>query len=130
MCRSLRCDKLSSGEEGHDPPCPQNKVFADMPATRTAVPRYRSHAGPALFRQGFRPFFLAAGLWAAVAVPLWLTVFHGGLTVPTAFDPVAWHGHEMIFGFGCAVVAGFLRSEEHTSELQSLMRISYALFCL
>src|SRR3546814_10449229 len=24
----------------------------------------------------------------------------------------------------------FLRSEEHTSELQSLMRISYAVFCL
>src|SRR3546814_1733817 len=26
--------------------------------------------------------------------------------------------------------AGFQRSEEHTSELQSLMRISYAVFCL
>src|SRR3546814_7719452 len=26
--------------------------------------------------------------------------------------------------------AGRLRSEEHTSELQSLMRISYAVFCL
>src|SRR3546814_9727652 len=26
--------------------------------------------------------------------------------------------------------AGDLRSEEHTSELQSLMRISYAVFCL
>src|SRR3546814_9752539 len=26
--------------------------------------------------------------------------------------------------------AGALRSEEHTSELQSLMRISYAVFCL
>src|SRR3546814_3056822 len=25
---------------------------------------------------------------------------------------------------------GFFRSEEHTSELQSLMRISYAVFCL
>src|SRR3546814_9210677 len=25
---------------------------------------------------------------------------------------------------------GFSRSEEHTSELQSLMRISYAVFCL
>src|SRR3546814_5395122 len=25
---------------------------------------------------------------------------------------------------------GFKRSEEHTSELQSLMRISYAVFCL
>src|SRR3546814_1748001 len=30
-------------------------------------------------------------------------------------------------GFGCSVAA---RSEEHTSELQSLMRISYAVFCL
>src|SRR3546814_4208751 len=29
-----------------------------------------------------------------------------------------------------AVQAGALRSEEHTSELQSLMRISYAVFCL
>src|SRR3546814_4963532 len=27
-------------------------------------------------------------------------------------------------------VAGWERSEEHTSELQSLMRISYAVFCL
>src|SRR3546814_3216167 len=28
------------------------------------------------------------------------------------------------------VAAGMERSEEHTSELQSLMRISYAVFCL
>src|SRR3546814_3146218 len=28
------------------------------------------------------------------------------------------------------VLPPFLRSEEHTSELQSLMRISYAVFCL
>src|SRR3546814_3582963 len=28
------------------------------------------------------------------------------------------------------VIALLLRSEEHTSELQSLMRISYAVFCL
>src|SRR3546814_2516507 len=100
---------------------------------RTAVPRYRSHRGPALFRQGFRPFFLAAGLWAAAAVPLWLLAFHGGLAVPTAFAPAAWHAHEMIFGYAAAVVAGFLltaRSDEHTSELQSLMRSSYAVFCL
>src|SRR3546814_6254219 len=33
----------------------------------------------------------------------------------------------MVFGFGCFTVP---RSEEHTSELQSLMRISYAVFCL
>src|SRR3546814_6324186 len=28
------------------------------------------------------------------------------------------------------VASGAVRSEEHTSELQSLMRISYAVFCL
>src|SRR3546814_2695623 len=31
---------------------------------------------------------------------------------------------------GVEVVVGNARSEEHTSELQSLMRISYAVFCL
>src|SRR3546814_6072775 len=30
----------------------------------------------------------------------------------------------------CGLQENFLRSEEHTSELQSLMRISYAVFCL
>src|SRR3546814_8427676 len=34
-----------------------------------------------------------------------------------------------IFGPGDCAAATF-RSEEHTSELQSLMRISYAVFCL
>src|SRR3546814_6752859 len=28
------------------------------------------------------------------------------------------------------ILEGMVRSEEHTSELQSLMRISYAVFCL
>jgi uncharacterized protein involved in response to NO len=75
---------------------------------RTAVPRYRPYDGPALFRQGFRPFFLAAGLWGAAAVPLWLLVLLGGVEVPTAFAPAIWHAHEMVFGFAAAVVAGFL----------------------
>src|SRR3546814_9664110 len=33
-------------------------------------------------------------------------------------------------GLTCSVVRVHYRSEEHTSELQSLMRISYAVFCL
>src|SRR3546814_1144222 len=33
-------------------------------------------------------------------------------------------------GDGSAAARCFQRSEEHTSELQSLMRISYAVFCL
>src|SRR3546814_164900 len=37
--------------------------------------------------------------------------------------PIEWAEQERLFGFAA-------RSEEHTSELQSLMRISYAVFCL
>src|SRR3546814_3202785 len=37
-------------------------------------------------------------------------------------------GRESIDGFGGLYCVN--RSEEHTSELQSLMRISYAVFCL
>src|SRR3546814_3725463 len=35
------------------------------------------------------------------------------------------HGRDGVFD-----LLGVVRSEEHTSELQSLMRISYAVFCL
>src|SRR3546814_2852999 len=34
------------------------------------------------------------------------------------------------FGTGAPMANQLIRSEEHTSELQSLMRISYAVFCL
>ena len=74
----------------------------------TSVPRYRATAAPALFSQGFRPFFLAGAAWSAMAVALWLPMFEGRLPLPTAFDPLTWHAHEMLFGFVAAVIAGFL----------------------
>src|SRR3546814_4990939 len=45
-------------------------------------------------------------------------------------DTVIFCDRIMALGFGYACKAGISRSEEHTSELQSLMRISYAVFCL
>src|SRR5262245_21549633 len=57
---------------------------------------------------GFRPFFLLAALFAAGAVPLWLAIYHGSLEPASHLPPTIWHGHEMIFGFAIAVVAGFL----------------------
>ena len=63
---------------------------------------------PVLLTQGFRPFFLAAGFWAAVALALWITMFATGAAVPSRFDPLAWHIHEMLFGFVMAAIAGFL----------------------
>src|SRR3546814_5257106 len=39
-------------------------------------------------------------------------------------------GGDVLKYIGDAILAIFPRLEEHTSELQSLMRISYAVFCL
>ena len=60
------------------------------------------------FRGGYRPFFAGGALWALVALALWLCALGGAFTLPTHFDPLAWHRHEMLFGFVGAVIAGFL----------------------
>ena len=73
-----------------------------------AIPRYRRATGPALFSAGFRPFFLVGALWAALAILIRLPAFAGEYQIPTIFPPVIWHVHEMVFGYGAAVVAGFL----------------------
>ena len=57
---------------------------------------------------GFRPFFLLGALWAALGLPLWLLVFAGRASLPSALAPVIWHVHEMVYGYGAAAVAGFL----------------------
>ncbi len=64
----------------------------------------RQYTGPALLSFGFRPFFLGAAVWAAIALPLWLWVHFGG---PGPFDR-DWHVHEMLFGYVGGVIAGFL----------------------
>ena len=68
----------------------------------------RIGASPPFLRNGFRPFFLLGPAWAVIALALWLTAADGGLALPSAFVPLAWHRHEMLFGFVGAIVAGFL----------------------
>jgi len=57
---------------------------------------------------GFRPFFLAAATWSAVALALWIAALAGGIDLPSRFDPLSWHIHEMLLGFVLAEIAGFL----------------------
>src|SRR3546814_4414775 len=80
---------------------------------------------PALAALGVTAAALTAGLRGAGAIA-------GLLVLPLAIPVV-------IFGAAAAaedgsgalkLLAASSRSEEHTSELQSLMRISYAVFCL
>jgi uncharacterized protein involved in response to NO len=73
-----------------------------------ALRRSRMSASHPFFRGGFRPFFFGGAAWAIVALTLWLMSLAGALSLPSAFDPLAWHRHEMLFGFVGAVVSGFL----------------------
>ncbi|GMR18678.1 MAG: NnrS family protein [Gammaproteobacteria bacterium] len=68
----------------------------------------KTPAGIALFELGFRPFFLAAGIVAAVFLFVFIIGYANGKPVSGYYGLVGWHSHEMIFGYVLAVVAGFL----------------------
>ena len=69
-------------------------------------------AGFALWNLGFRPFYLLASLFSALSILLWAAQFSGYL--PHAYlQGSVWHGHEMLFGYTTAVIAGFLLTAVH-----------------
>src|SRR3546814_4338262 len=93
-----------------------------------------------------------SGLYAGLPSPFQATRYHSlevvdipeGLVINATSDDgavmgfrhaelpihgVQFHPESIATEHGHAMLANFLRSEEHTSELQSLMRISYAVFC-
>jgi uncharacterized protein involved in response to NO len=72
--------------------------MADRPAR--PAPRWA-----AFLELGFRPLYLAGCLWAAGAVALW--IFAPGL-LAGRMGGVAWHAHEMLWGFIATIAVGFL----------------------
>jgi uncharacterized protein involved in response to NO len=75
----------------------------------------RALAVAPLWRLGFRPFFLGGSVFALLAIPLWLLALADGAGGWTpAGDWLAWHRHEMLFGFGAAIIAGFLLTAVQT----------------
>ncbi|MBS7600941.1 NnrS family protein [Pseudomonas sp. RC2C2] len=68
-----------------------------------------------LLRLAFRPLFLAGCALAVLAIPLWLAALNGALgTWQPAGGWLAWHRHELVFGFGLAIIAGFLLTAVQT----------------
>jgi len=61
-----------------------------------------------LLRLGFRPFFLSGAVFSIIAIILWLLMYKGAVNLLPLGGGYWWHIHEMIFGFGCAIIAGFL----------------------
>lgn len=63
----------------------------------------------ALFNLGFRPFFLGAGIFAVISIVSWMLVYFSLSTLSIEnVSASQWHAHEMLYGYGMAVVAGFL----------------------
>lgn len=68
-------------------------------------------AGHPLWRLGFRPFYLSAAVFAALAIPLWMLQYFDLMPAALAARlqvSFNWHMHEMVFGMAVAVVIGFL----------------------
>jgi uncharacterized protein involved in response to NO len=59
----------------------------------------RNEAVPPLLTLAFQPFFLLAALWSVVALLIWIVSLQAGAILPSRFDPLTWHIHEMLFGF-------------------------------
>lgn len=88
----------------------------------------------ALWNLGFRPFYLLASLFSAFSVLLWAAQFAGYISFAYLQGP-AWHGHEMLFGYTIAVIAGFLLTavrawtNEPTASGRPLMALSALWIC-
>lgn len=84
-----------------------------------------------LFALGFRPFFLLAGFSALILMALWRSIYHGQFGLENYYTPVVWHGHEMLLGYGAAVLAGFLLTAvKNWTENQTLTGDGLAGLCL
>jgi uncharacterized protein involved in response to NO len=65
-------------------------------------------SGLPLLRLGFRPFYLCAAIFACLAIPFWLAQAQGLISPGRGLSGMAWHAHEMLYGYAIAVIAGFL----------------------
>ncbi|MFO1502636.1 MAG: NnrS family protein [Steroidobacteraceae bacterium] len=57
---------------------------------------------------GFRPHFLLAGVSALALVIVWALNQVFAIPLGTAWPPLLWHAHEMLFGFITCAIGGFL----------------------
>ena len=75
---------------------------------RKPIPRGIATAGPPILSYGFRPFFLLAGIAALIDMIAWIGALSGLWFVGGTAGPIAWHAHEMLFGYATAAACGFV----------------------
>lgn len=82
-------------------------IIVPVPSPSRSRPAKR---GLPVLALGFRPFYLLAAAFGALSIAAWVAIYVGAWQ--PAMQPwpgaMAWHAHEMVFGFAAAVVVGFL----------------------
>ena len=83
-----------------------------------------SHEDPhrepvAPLRLAFRPFFLLGAMFSILSLALWAGFFAGHLQLTVYGGPHWWHVHEMLFGYACAIIVGFLLTAVRTWTSQT-----------
>ena len=51
---------------------------------------------------------MGSAVFAVISMLLWLVILQGFAPFQGVVTPFYWHGHEMVFGYALAVIAGFL----------------------
>ena len=72
-----------------------------------------------LWQLGFRAFFLGGAVFSVITLSLWLLLYRGVINIQPLGGGYWWHIHEVIFGFGWAIIAGFLLTAVQTWTGQS-----------
>ena len=72
-----------------------------------------------LWQLGFRAFFLGGAVFSVITLSLWLLLYRGVINIQPLGGGYWWHIHEVIFGFGCAIITGFLLTAVQTWTGQS-----------
>ena len=60
---------------------------------------------------GFRPLYICGCAWALISAAIWI---FAPAVVPAPFFAVAWHAHEMLWGFIATIAVGFLLTASAT----------------
>lgn len=77
-------------------------------AAKSSAEQIRAYTGPAVLSFPVRPFFLLASAWAIIVMALFMPVLAGHLVLPSAFAPIEWHVHELLFGYLGAIITGYV----------------------
>src|SRR3546814_8904854 len=111
----------------HALPKVMEKAVSHLPLPALRCSHKRVCEGAGIMTKTLLRSAIAAIVGIVVAFGLiWLAQYAGSEISPDVYDP---NSGEILIPVG-STIALIVRSEEHTSELQSLMRISYAVFCL